>query len=44
MLVLVGHVRDFLRNAGIECEKSCTEPKVPVSNEAIVFPSFNLYD
>lgn len=29
MLVLVGHVRDFLRNAGIECEKSCTEPKVP---------------
>ncbi|XP_071161498.1 serine palmitoyltransferase 2-like isoform X1 [Mytilus edulis] len=27
ILVLVGHVRDFLRNAGLENEKACTEPR-----------------
>ncbi|XP_052272939.1 serine palmitoyltransferase 2-like isoform X1 [Dreissena polymorpha] len=29
LLVLVGHIRDFMRNIGIESQKSCTEPKLP---------------
>lgn len=29
ILVLVGHIRDFLRNTGIENDKACTEPKLP---------------
>ena len=31
LLVLVGHIRDFLRNTGIETQKAYTEPKIPVS-------------
>ena len=31
LLVLVGHIRDFFRNIGLEKQKSCTEPKLPVS-------------
>lgn len=29
LLVVVGHIRDFLRNIGLEKQKSCTEPKLP---------------
>ncbi|XP_060573155.1 serine palmitoyltransferase 2-like [Ruditapes philippinarum] len=29
LLVLVGHIRDFFRNIGLERQKSCTEPKLP---------------
>ncbi|XP_033734047.1 serine palmitoyltransferase 2-like [Pecten maximus] len=29
LLVVFGHIRDFLRNIGIEKVKSCTEPKLP---------------
>ncbi|XP_060562907.1 serine palmitoyltransferase 2-like isoform X1 [Ruditapes philippinarum] len=29
MLVIVGYIRDFLRNVGIEKQKSCTEPRLP---------------
>ncbi|XP_052768715.1 serine palmitoyltransferase 2-like isoform X1 [Mya arenaria] len=29
LLVLVGHIRDFFRNLGLESQKSCTEPKLP---------------
>lgn len=37
LLVLVGHIRDFLRNVGIEKQKSCTEPKLPVSSKSLHF-------
>ncbi|KAL4238540.1 Serine palmitoyltransferase 2 [Mactra antiquata] len=29
MLVIVGYIRDFLRDIGLETQKSCTEPKIP---------------
>ncbi|OWF46433.1 serine palmitoyltransferase 2-like [Mizuhopecten yessoensis] len=29
LLVVFGHIRDFLRNIGLEKVKSCTEPKLP---------------
>ncbi|XP_060068388.1 serine palmitoyltransferase 2-like [Ylistrum balloti] len=29
LLVVFGHIRDFLRNIGLEKIKSCTEPKLP---------------
>lgn len=29
ILVLTGHIRDFLRNTGLESDKACTEPKLP---------------
>lgn len=30
VLVVIGHIRDFLRSFGIEKIKSCTEPKLQV--------------
>ncbi|CAG2250265.1 SPT [Mytilus edulis] len=30
LMVVIGHIRDFLRSIGIEKEKTCTEPKLPV--------------
>ena len=36
LLVLIGHIRDTLRNLGLETIKSCTEPKLPVSYFVIV--------
>lgn len=29
LMVVIGHIRDFLRSIGIEKEKTCTEPKLP---------------
>lgn len=29
LLVIVGYVRDFFRNIGLESQKSCTEPRLP---------------
>ncbi|CAC5420937.1 SPT [Mytilus coruscus] len=29
IMVVIGHIRDFLRSIGLEKEKTCTEPKLP---------------
>ncbi|KAK7476261.1 hypothetical protein BaRGS_00032537, partial [Batillaria attramentaria] len=47
MMVIVGHIRDFLRYYGIEKDKSCTEPKmegyVPLFQSWESFYTRNVY-
>lgn len=44
ILVVIGQIRDFLRNIGLEKIKSCTEPKLPVRIYRTHFQMCQIYE